>query len=123
MISRSQPVTAALTALRDAFRVVRLDRQAVRFAACLAGLRGEHQRVGVDDLPCAGMLPDGPYLVPGRQDQHHRAAPDQKMRGARRGGGRDVGGPQPVALGQQQFARAHVLADRPHVLVGRHGTA
>ena len=45
------------------------------------------------------------------------------MRGARRGGGREIGGPQPVAFGQQQLTRAHVLADRPHVLVGRHGTA
>ena len=73
--------------------------------------------------PAPVLLPDGPDLVPGRQDRDHRAAPDEQVRRARRGGGRDVGGPQPVALGQQQLARAHVLADRPHVLVGRHGRA
>ena len=123
MISRSQPATAAADRGRDALRVVRLDRQAVRLAACLAGLGGQHQRVGVGDLPGPGLLADRPHLVPGRQDHDHRAPPDEQLRHARRGGGRDVGGAQPVPLGQQQLARAHVLADRPNVLVGGHGRA
>ena len=107
----------------DPGRVVRLDRQAVRLTAGLAGLGGEHERVGVDDLAGAGLLADRPHLVPGRQDGHHRAPPDQQLRGPGRGGGGDVGGPQPVAFGQQQLGGADVLADRAHVLVGRHGRA
>jgi hypothetical protein len=107
----------------DAGRVIRLDRQAARLAAGLTRLRGEHERVGVDDLAGAGVRADRPHLVPGRQDGDDRAAPDQQVRGPRRRRGGDVGGPQPVTLGQQQLGGADVLADRAHVLVGRHGCA
>ena len=54
MISRSQSADRGGDRVGDAVRVVRLDRQAVRLAAGLAGLGGQHQRVRVDDLAGGG---------------------------------------------------------------------
>ena len=124
MISRSQPETAALTAAAMRSGSSGLDRQAVRLAARLAGLRGEHQRVGVDDLPGAGSArrsaaprrPVGRIATTGRRRTSSRVAPAAAAAATSAARSR-------CALGQQQLAGAHVLADRAHVLVGRHGGA
>ena len=65
-------------------------------------------------------MPIGPHLVPGGQDGDHGTAPHHQVGGpgGRRGG--EIDGTQPVTLGQQQLGGAHVLADRAHVLEGRH---
>ena len=107
----------------DAVRVVGLDRQAARLAAGLPRLRGQHERVGVEYLAGAGPRADRPHLVPGGQDGDDRPAPDQQLGGPRGRGRGEVGGPQPVPLGQQQLGGADVLADRADVLVGGHGGA
>src|ERR1022692_1566897 len=107
--------------LGNASRVVRLDRQAVRFAAGLACLDGQHERVGIEDLPRAGLRADGPYLVAGGQHANPRAAPDEEIGGPGGGGGGEVDRAQPVTLRQQQLGCAHVLADRAHMLIRGHG--
>jgi hypothetical protein len=107
----------------DALGIVGLDRQAPGLAAGLLGLGGEHQRVRVEDLARPDVRAHRADLVAGRQHGHDRTAVDEHVRRARGGRGGDVDGAQAMALGQQQLGRADVLADRAHVLVGRHGPA
>ena len=102
----------------QAVGIVGLDRQALDVATRLAGLRGEHQRVGVEHLARRGRRADLAHLVPGREDRHARASAHRQLDRARRGGRRDVDRAQAMALGQQQLGRADVLADGAHVLVG-----
>ena len=105
---------------RDQRRVVGHDRHRLGLAAGLARLRGEHQRVRVDELPRRRLgAAERPHLVARRDDEHARGAPDRQRRVACRGRGGEVDGPQPVALGQQQLGRADVLPDRAHVLPRR----
>ena len=109
--------------LGNASRVVWLDRQALRFAVGLTCLDGQHERVGIEDLPRADLGADRPYLVTGGQHADPRAAPDEKIGGPGGGSRGEVDRPQPVTLGQQQLGCADVLADRAHVLIRGHGRA
>ena len=105
--------------LRERLRVVGDDRRAPRRAARGLGLRGEHQRVRVEDHPRRRLRADRPDLVARREHGDDGRAMDDEVDRARRGGGGDVDGAQPMAGGQQQLGGADVLADRAHVLVGR----
>ena len=102
---------------RDPVGVVGEDRRCLDLAAGFLRLRGEHQRVRVDELTRRRRrAADRPDLVAGRDHEHARRAAD-RQRGVAGGRGRgEVDGPQPVPLGQQQLGRADVLADRAHVL-------
>ena len=99
--------------------VVGLDRQHDDLAAGLAGLAGEHQRVGLEQLAGLELRADRPHLIAGRQDRHDRLAVHADLGGAGGRGRRGVDRAQPVAGGQQQLGGADVLADRARVLVGR----
>ena len=105
-MTRSASAAAARTAAAMRVRVVRLDRPHVRRAPGLARLPGEHERVGVGDLPRLDAGAERPDLVAGGHDLDHDGAPYPQVgrAGGRRGG--HVDGPQPVALGQQQLPGA-----------------
>ena len=104
--------------VHDPLLLVRHDRVTHHVAAGVLGLGGEHERVGVGELARAELGPDRPNLVPCRDHRHHRAAAHREPRRSRGSRGRHVNRPQTVAGREQQLGRAHVLADRAHVLVG-----
>ena len=123
MISRSQPAAAAVTtsAMRSGTSGS-MGRQRASQPASRAWVASISELVSMIS-PARGGRADRPDLVPGGQDGDHRAAPDDEVGRARGGRGGQVRGAQPVPLGEQQFGRADVLADRPDMLVGRHGRA
>ena len=101
----------------DPLGVVRHDRVAHGPAADPLGLRREHQRVGIGQVARAQLAAERADLVAGRDDCHHGGPPHDELRGPRRAGRGHVDRPQAMACRQQQLGRAHVLADRPHVLI------
>jgi hypothetical protein len=105
--------------LAEPARMVGDDGHARRRRTRLAHLRHEHERVRVGDRARPRVGTKGHELVPGRHHEHVRSAADRQLRQAGRAGGRDVGGAQPLAGGQEQLAGGDVLADRPHVAVRR----
>jgi hypothetical protein len=107
--------------LGDEGGVVGDDRRDACAAPQLAGLRGEHERVGVEDLAGGGLRADGADLVAGRDDHDRRCPPDGQLHHPRRCCCRDVDRAQAVARGEQQLGGGDVLADRAHVLVRRYG--
>ena len=123
MISRSQPVTAALTAApMRAGSSGSIGRMCASQPASRAWVASISELVSViSPAPVGSPIgrtssPVGRIVTTGRRRTSSCVAPAAAR-------GRDVGGAQPVPLGQQQLARAHVLADRPNVLVGGHGGA
>ena len=119
MINRSHAGRGLQGRAADAVGVVRLDREHDRLAADLLCQRGEHERVRVVELAPRDVGADRPYLVAGRQHRHDRFAPDEHLGHARGTAGGDVDGAQSVTLEEEELIGDDVLADRPHVLVGR----
>lgn len=104
----------------DRLGVVGLDRQHNGLATEFACLCGEHDRVGVGELAGAELGTDGTDLVARGQYGDDRPAPDEQFHHPGRGAGSDVGGSHTVPLVDEQLVGDDVLADRAHVLVGRH---
>ena len=80
-------------------------------------------RVRVGELALAELGADRADLVAGRDHRDDRPAPHDQLGRSRRARRRHIHRPQPVPGGEQQLRRAHVLADRAHVLVRRGGGA
>ena len=123
MISRSQSAAAAVTtsAMRSGTSGS-MGRQRASQPASRAWVASISEFVSVIS-PAVVAVPMGRTSSPvGRMVTMGRRRTTRCGRARGRRGGQ-VRGAQPVPLGEQQFGRAHVLADRPDVLVGRHGRA
>ena len=114
------PSDRAQDRVSDPRFVVGLDRQHDDLAPGLAGLAGEHQGVGLEQLAALELRgADRAHLVAGRKNRHHRLPVDVDLGGAGGGGRGDVDRAQAVTGGEEQLGGADVLADRARVLVGR----
>ncbi len=68
------PFDRGLDRIGERGLVVGLDRQHFDLTARLAGLAGEHQRVGLQQFAGFERAADRAHLVAGRKDRHHRLA-------------------------------------------------
>jgi hypothetical protein len=107
----------------DPGRLVRDDLVPSHLAAGLLGLGGEHERVGVGQLARPQLGADRANLVAGRDHGYDRRPAYGELGHPGRPRGRHVDRPEPMPAGEEELRRAHVLADRADVLVGRGGRA